>query len=338
MAKILNLMKTELNLPIVVIALAILVGIYHLFSYLVPFTDNAFVVTNITPVAADVSGFISAIHVKNGQAVKKDAAIFTVYRLPYQLAYQQAQANHQEAISEISVLERQIDKTLALIKSTTAELNKAQYELTLKRDPQVVAAVAPMEIKKLSFDVETLANKVAALQQEVAVLKAQIARQRQTVASLKAKMDNAKVDLDLTIVRAPSDGVIDNMYVSPYTPIKIHEPVFSFIDTANYYIQANFNETDLRRVRVGDTAYIILRMYYWDKVFHGKVVNTLWAAERQTTSAKSQLQKVQNENEWLLLPQRFPVQIKITDPDPAYPLNPGSSAYVYIATHAITAK
>jgi multidrug resistance efflux pump len=134
------------------------------------------------------------------------------------------------------------------------------------------------------------------------------------------------------VVRAPSNGVVDNMYISTNTPIKIHEPVFSFIDTTNYYIQANLNETDLRNVRVGDKVTIKLRMYYFDKIFHGVIVNTLWAADRQTTSAKTQLQKVQNENEWLLLPQRFPVQIKVLDVDPNYPLNPGASAYVYIST------
>ena len=167
--------------------------------YMVPFTDNAFVVTNVAPVAADVSGFITAIHVKNGE-------------------------------------------------------------------------------------------------------------------------------------QSPGDGVIDNLYVALNTPIRIHQPIFSFIDTSTYYIQANFNETDLRRVRVGDKATIMLRMYYFDKIFHGRVVNTLWAAERQKTAAKSQLQLVSNENEWLLLPQRLPIQIEITDPDPHYPLNPGASAYVYIST------
>ena len=123
------------------------------------------------------------------------------------------------------------------------------------------------------------------------------------------------------------------MYVSVYTPIKIHQPVFSFIDTSNYYIQANFNETDLRNVRPGQTVYIWLRMYYFNKLFKGKIVNTLWAAERQNTAIRSQIQKVRNENEWLLLPQRFPIQIKILNPDPKYPLHPGASAYAYIATH-----
>ena len=325
-------LKKKINLPIVVVMLSFVIGCFHLFSYLIPFTDNAFVVTNVTPVAADVSGFITEIHVQNGQRVKKDQPIFTVYQIPYQLAYKQAEADYFEGIKKIEVFEKQIKRSEALVKSTESELGKANYELQLKKGSYVVQAVSILEVKKLSYDVDTLKNKRDALQQEIEVLIAQIAQQKHSIQSLKAKKDNAQINLDLTVVRAPSDGVIDNMYVSPNTPIKIHEPIFSFIDTANYYIQANFNETDLRNVRVGDKVYIILRMYYFDKIFHGIVVNSIWAAERQTTAPKSQLQLVRNENEWLLLPQRFPLQIKILDPDPNYPLNPGASAYVYIST------
>ncbi len=314
------------------VGIALAIGIFHLFSYLIPFTDNAFVVTNVTPIAADVEGFITEIHVKNGERVKKNQPIFTVYQIPYQLAYQQASADYQEGLKKIVVYRKQIDKTLALIKSTSAELGKARYEWNLKKNKYVAEAVSVLDIKKLSYDVSTLSNRLASLKQEVEVFLAKIEQQKHTVASLRAKKDNAKVNLDLTIVRAPGDGVIDNMYVSANTPIKIHQPVFSFIDTSNYFIQANFNETDIRNVRVGDKVYIILRMYYFDKIFHGRVVNSLWAAERQKTAPKSQIQVVLNENEWLLLPQRFPIQIKILDPDPDYPLNPGASAYVYIST------
>ena len=327
-----NNVKERLNFPVVVVGVTLAIGIFHLFSYLIPFTDNAFVVTNITPIAADVEGFITEIHVKNGERVKKNQPIFTVYQVPYELAYQQASADYQEGLKKILVYRKQIDKTLALIKSTNSELGKARYEWDLKKNKYVAEAVSTLDIKKLSYDVTTLSNRLASLKQEVEVLLAKIEQQKHTVASLKAKKDNAKVNLDLTIVRAPGDGVIDNMYVAPNTPIKIHQPVFSFIDTSNYFIQANFNETDIRNVRVGDKVYIILRMYYFDKIFHGRVVNSLWAAERQKTAAKSQLQVVLNENEWLLLPQRFPIQIKILDPDPDYPLNPGASAYVYIST------
>ena len=112
--------------------------------------------------------------------------------------------------------------------------------------------------------------------------------------------------------------------------MRIRRPLFSFIDTKNWWIQANFNETDLRRIRPGDEAIIMLRMYYFNKIFHGRVVNNIWVSDRQTTISRSQEQKVTNENEWLLIPQRLPLQIKILDPDPKYPLQPGASAYVYL--------
>lgn len=323
-------LKNNISLPSIVLTLAILLGIFHFFSYLFPFTDNAFVVTNVSPVAADVSGFITAMYVKNGERVKKGQPIFKVYQVPYRLAYDQAMANYLEGIQQIKVFQKQITKTKALIKATASELGKLKYELNLKNNKQVVEAVSVLDIQKLSYDVSTYTYKLDALKQEVDVYTAEIERQQHKVKSLKAIKDNAKINLDLTIVRAPTDGVIDNMYVSLNTPIKIHQPIFSFIDTSAYYIQANLNETDIRFVRPGDKAYIILRMYYFDKIFHGEVVNTLWAAERQQTSPKSQIQHVVNENEWLLLPQRFPIQIKILDPDPNYPLNPGASAYVYI--------
>ena len=179
---------------------------------------------------------------------------------------------------------------------------------------------------------QSVANQKDSYQKQIDVEDQEIRQEQKLIQSLKAEMDNAKVNLDLTIVRAPAAGMIDNMYISVGTPIKIHEPLFSFIDTANWWVQANFNETDLRRVRPGDKVNIILRMYYFDKIFHGEVVNQIWAADRQTTSAHSLEQKVSNENQWLLLPQRFPLQIKILNPDPKFPLNPGASAYVYIKT------
>lgn len=90
------------------------------------------------------------------------------------------------------------------------------------------------------------------------------------------------------------------MYISTGAPVIQHQLLFSFINLDQIYIQANFNEIDLRHVHDGDT----------------------------------QIQMVaQNENNWIMLPQRLPVQIRITDYDAVnYPLSIGSSAYVYIKT------
>ena len=331
--QVLKVLKNEINLPIIVVLLGFIIAVYHIFSYMIPFTDNAFVATNITPIAADVSGYITDVYVKNGQAVKKDQPLFKVYQEPYRLALEQAKSKYEEAQEHVKVIQRETQKTTSLLKTANFELEKAQYEYNLKKTSDVSKAVSGLEVKKLYYDVQASTNQRNALQNQINVEDQQIQQELKLINSLKAEMDNAQVNMDLTIVRAPSDGMIDNMYISSGTPIKIHEPLFSFIDTSNWWIQANFNETDLRRVRAGDKVVIMLRMYYFDKIFHGEVVNKIWAADRQNISAHSQQQKVNNENQWLMLPQRFPLQIKILDPDPNFPLNPGASAYVYIKTH-----
>ena len=295
MPRVFKVLRNEINLPLVVIILGILIGIYHIFSYMIPFTDNAFVVTNVTPIAADVSGYITNIYVKNGQKVKAGDPLFIVYQEPYRLAYEQAKSKYEEALAKIKVIERQVNKSQFSLQSTQFEYGKAAYEYGLKADPNVAKAVSALEIKKLHYDMQSVANTRDSLKKQIDIEVEEINQQKKTVNSLKAEMDNALVNLNLTTVRAPNDGVIDNMYISIGTPVKIHEPLFSFIDTSDWWVQANFNETDLRRVRPGDKVTIMLRMYYFDRIFHGEVVNTLWAAERQNTSSRSQIQKIGDE-------------------------------------------
>jgi multidrug resistance efflux pump len=323
----------KINLPMVVIAIAVIIGLLNLFSFLIPVTNNAFVVTNITPIAADVSGFITKIYVKNGQSVKKGDPLIKVYQKPYCLAYERAKAEYETGIEHIVMIQKQTQKTRDLLNASTYDYEKARLEYNVKHNVLVRSGVPALEIKTLHYHMQSIEKKKNALQKQIAIEDQQIVEQRRHVEALKAVMENARVNMNLTIVRAPSEGVIDNLYIAPGTPVKIHEPLFSFIDTKNWWIQANFNETDLRRIRPGDEAYIILRMYYFRKLFHGRIVNTIWAANRQNTAHRSQLQQVKSENQWLMIPQRLPLQIKILDPDPNYPLQPGASAYVYLKPH-----
>ncbi len=334
MPGIFKVSKHEFNLPIMVIALGLLIGLYHSFSYLIPITNNAFVTTNVTPIAADVSGYITKIYIKNGQPVKKGQPLIKIYQKPYQLAYEFAKSKYEQAIERIGVIQHQTQKTKALLQSAIFDLEKAKLEYQLKNSPGVRQAVSRLEVKVLNYTLQSIEKQKEALQKQIAIEDQQIIEQQKQVSALKAAMDNALVNLKLTIVRAPSDGIVDNMYISTGTPVKIHRPLFSFIDTSTWWVQANFNETDLRFIRPGDEAYIIMRMYYFNKLFHGRVVNTIWAADRQNTIHRTQQQMVKNENEWLLIPQRLPLQIKILDPDPNFPLQPGASAYVYIKAHS----
>ena len=324
----------KINLPIVVIVIGSMIGIYHWFSYLIPITNSAFIATNVTPVAADVSGYVTKVYVKNGEAVKKGDPLFRVYQKPYELALDYSAAKYEQAFARIAVIEHQTKKTRDLLKAANYEYEKARLRYQYKDNKTVRQAVPMLEIKELYYSLHAFKKKRDALINQIKIEDQQIIEQQHKVRALKASWENAKVNLNLTIIRAPSDGYVDNMYLSNNTPVKIHEPLFSFVDTTQWWVQANFDETDLRRIRPGDKAYVILRMYYFHKLFHGEIVNTIWPANRQKTSDRSQQQIVKNENEWLLIPQRLPLQIKILDPDPNFPLQPGASAYVYLKAHS----
>lgn len=332
MPKLFNVQK-KLSLPIAVIVIGFFIGLLHLFSYMIPFTNNAFVVTNVTPIAADVSGYVTKIFVKNGQAVKKNDPLIRVYQKPYRLEYEFAKAKYEAAIERIAVIQQQTEKTRELLKAAIYDYTKAKIEYRYHDGIQVRKAVSTLTRQTLLYDLKSKEKKRDALIKQIAIEDQQIREQKKRVQALKAAMDNAKVNLDLTIVRAPADGFVDNVFISNGTPIKIHMPLFSFIDTSTWWIQANFDETDLRRIRPGDEAIIVLRMYYFRKIFHGRIVNAIWVADRQKTIPRTQQQQVTNENQWLLIPQRLPLQIEITDPDPNYPLQPGASAYVYLKAH-----
>ncbi len=332
MPKLFNLPK-DFGLPFVVIFIGFFIGLVHLFSYMIPFTNNAFVATNVTPVAADVSGYVTKIYVKNGQQVKKNDPLIRVYQKPYQLEYQAAKAKYEAAIERIGVIQKQTQKSNELLKAAVYNYEKAKIEYLYRDRIQVREAVPKLTRKTLEYNLQVKEKTKNAFIKQIAIEDQQIREQMKRVEMLKADMEHAKVNLDLTIVRAPADGYVDNLFIATGTPIKIHTPLFSFIDTSKWWIQANFDETDLRRIRPGDEAIIVLRMYYFRKIFHGRIVNAIWVADRQKTASRSQQQRVTNENQWLLIPQRLPLQIEITDPDPSYPLQPGASAYVYLKAH-----
>lgn len=138
------------------------------------------------------------------------------------------------------------------------------------------------------------------------------------------------MNLELTDVYAEGDGIIQSLFFTVGTPVNLNQPLFSIVDTENVFIQANFNETDLGSVRQGAKVSIFPRMYLGRKVFHGVIESDYWGANRQIVDNRTQLQNVINENQWILLPQRLPVIIRVTDPDCRYPLRIGTSAYVYV--------
>lgn len=323
-------LKRSITLVNTIIFIGILTTIIYIFSYLFPFTDNAFVVNNVRPVAALTNGYITDLYVQNGDAVKKGQKLFTVFQKPYIYAVEQLTADLASAQAQLAVLKTTYDRDLKLSE------NEHRNYIKLDQDDQKylkgyrIKSVSLMTLQNSQQETQAAKDKWQAALKQLEIDKNQIEAQANEIKSINARLKNAKVNLELTNVYAQGNGIIQNLFFTIGTPVNINQPLFSLVDTDNVYIQANFNETDLRDVRRGSKVLIFPRMYLSRKMFHGVVESDYWSANRQLVDNRTQLQNVINENQWILLPQRLPVIIRITDPDPHYPLRVGTSAYVYI--------
>ena len=207
-----------------------------------------------------------------------------------------------------------------------------KYEYKQKNDPAVSKGIPQIELKTLEYNIKSQADIVASLAQQIVLEQTELKQAQVGIQTLKAASEKAALDLEDTLVVAPADGYIQNLYLGAGSSAVAHMGLFKFVDTANTYIQANFNETDLANVHAGDEVLIFPRTYFGRKVFHGVVMSDNWSVERQHIIPLVENQVIISQNHWLNLPQRLPVQIKVLDNDKNYQLRPGMSAYVYIRT------
>lgn len=320
--------------PTAILLCVLGVILFYQFSYLFPFTNNAFIIANVTPIGANVSGYITEIYVQNEEKVHKGQALFQVFKKPYQLAYLKAKNELSEAQANLRVLKTQVEKTTLLIQSQRQHYERLLYDYEHTRSASYGNAVSKIAVHTTLKEKEAALKTMQALEKELEINKQQITVQQKKIKALDASFRNAKVDLDETIVYAKHDGAIHNMFLDLGTPIKLRTPIFSLVDTTKLFVQANFNETDLRHVRPGNRVSIFPRIYLGAKIYHGVILSRNWAASRLQSHYSTKIQVLRDtESNWFLLPQRLPIQIEITDYDPVhYPLNIGESAYVYIHT------
>ena len=147
----------------------------------------------------------------------------------------------------------------------------------------------------------------------------------------KASHEQAKLDLEHTIVTAPVAGVIANLSLRPGTVVPASVPQFAVIGSSQYWVDANFKETELADIRPEDRAEIHIDTYP-DRVFHGKVQSVSGGSG----TAFSLLPAQNATGNWVKVTQRVPVRIVVTDPDPKYPLRVGTSAEVKVHLTKIT--
>ena len=308
----------------------ILFGLYYCWINRKPYTTNAFVVANIRPVSALADGPITKIYVNNNQTVKKGDPLFTVFTVPYELAVQTASQAVVAAAYEIKAIQEDIKMNQATVKQQQAEEKYAQYRSTVQDDLEVEQMTSVVKVKQLQKQAEVEKAALAAAQ---AALAGSMQRMQQALAnkqSLETDLRLKQLRLKQTTVYAQNDGIVCNLFLAEGRNVAEGQELFAFVDTGSWWIQANLKETVLTHVQPGMKATISFPMYP-GQVVTGTVQQRGWNVNRQQTAHNS-LPVVEKENEWFLLPQRFPVQIALGRLSTNHLLHVGMSANVQIET------
>jgi membrane fusion protein, multidrug efflux system len=147
------------------------------------------------------------------------------------------------------------------------------------------------------------------------------------IRAAEAAVKSAELDLSYCHVRAPFTGLVVNLNISVGAFARVGMEVFSLVDTGTWYVVGNFRETQLRHIRQGSAADIYLQSQP-NRRFQGTVVGLGWAVLPEYGTSVDGLPKIDRQLDWVRLAQRFPVRLRVDNPDDSFRL--GASAVVTV--------
>jgi membrane fusion protein (multidrug efflux system) len=296
-------------------------------------TDNAYVKQDIVSVAAELTGQVTSVRVRENQHVHKGDILFTINPANFATGVDQADAQIAAAQARITALEADVRAQTIDIASARDDLALAQANYTRGKQLMERGFNTRAAMDEAEHAVAAARDKVASLEAAVTKARAQLATGSQVpgenpgVAAARAARARAALDLARTVVRAPADGVATQV-----TRLQVGQmafpgvPMVSVVKDDGTRVEANFKETDLGHIRPGQRADLTIDAYP-GLVLRGHV-DSIGAG---TGSEFSVLPAQNSTGNWVKVVQRVPVRIAI-DSHSQRPLIAGLSADVTIHT------
>jgi membrane fusion protein, multidrug efflux system len=283
-------------------------------------TDDAYVRANNSTLGARVSGHVAAIVPGDNAVVRAGDVIFRIDDGDYRIAVDAARskiATQQATIDrigrQVAAMESAVAQTRAQLTSAEAALKRAglDFERQQELSTKGFASRATFEVSEAGRDQGVAAVKSAqaafdAARDNVEVTKAQQAEARAQLLELQAALAKAQRDLDFTAVRAPVDGTFSNRMVNTGDFIQAGQRLANVVPLHDVFIDANFKETQLKRIRPGQPVTIKVDAYGFRK-FAGIVDSISPAAG----SVFTLLPPDNATGNFTKIVQRLPVRIRV---------------------------
>ena len=294
-------------------------------------TEDAYVSGNQVMVSAQVAGNISKINVDNMDPVQAGDVLLELDDTNAKLSFEQAKSNLANAVRQVSQLNYTVKQLKSAVRAN--EITLAQAQGNLNRRVQLVKDGA---IDKESFqhakeavelakaNLTTSQNQLGANQ--ALLLDGPLSEQPQ-IQSAVSNLKQAWLNLERTKIRSPIKGYVARRNAQVGQAVSVGGALMAVVTTDQMWLDANFKETQLTHMRIGQPVEIHFDLYGKDKTFNGKVIGI----EMGTGSAFSLLPTQNATGNWIKVVQRVPVRIQLDPQQLAEnPLRIGLSATVKV--------
>ncbi len=257
-----------------------------------PWTRDGQVRAQVIQITSRVTAPIVNLPIKDNQFVKKGDLLFEIDSRTFKAALAQAEA----------------DLKVARVSASNARVEAKRYRAAQKESPGSVSAI-DLELKED--------------QQRAAEAK---------VLESEAGVEQARLNLEFTQVRAPVDGYVTNLNLRLGSQAVANQPALALVDVNSFWVHGFFRETVIGDMRPGDRAIVTL-MTYPDQPLEGRVNSVGWGIAQDDGSAgQDLLPTISPTFEWIRLAQRVPVRVHLLDVPDDVKLRVGTTASVLVMT------
>jgi multidrug efflux system membrane fusion protein len=325
-------------IAIMAIGLAVVLGILVVFTIdRRPRTHDARIFAYSAAMASEISGRITQILVTNDQDVAKGDPLLVIDPQPFEFQLRQARAQVAALKAQIALTGRQVTSQGSGVQAAESQVQRARDQLKFARDTRqrLEPLVKPGFVTQQQLDEAKTNESAAAASLQALTRTATQAKQAVgDTLSLEAQLQgaeaaeaNAARNLELTTLRAPFTGKVVGLQIAEGTFAIGGHPLFSLIKSDAWYAIADFRETELPRIAVGDRA-TVWTMSESNAAVSG-TVESLGAGVQSTDQGGPGLPVVGRDLNWVVVAQRFPVWVRLDNPPP-FAMHVGLTASVKV--------
>jgi membrane fusion protein (multidrug efflux system) len=306
---------------------------YYYANLGVTSTDNAYIRQDKISISAEVGGIIVDVAVRENQRVEAGDLLFRIDPKPFELAVLEAKAAMASAVARYEQLQTSYSISHIDIESAQEEVAYFEREYQRQRDLDKTSVTSQSALRAAEHALSQAKSRLASAKADAEEARVALSSgnsdsgEYPALQSAKVQLEKAQLNLSRTEVRSPVSGIISQMDRLQIGQLMMQSlPSVSIVNTDHSWVEANFKETDLNQLRVGQAAIMELDTYP-DMKLRGKI-ESIGAG----TGSEFSILPAQNANgNWVKVTQRVPVRISI-ESKPARPLIAGLSVDVRIST------